>query len=131
MIRDAIRYPNEDRIQRPRDFGRGFAIDGQKLQCFAFVLQNNAGTIRHVFLNDISVVPNKGAFFDKIIGAKPDSNYTNTPTVSASVDFDGGGGIVSGATDHFYFNTEDQSYPSFIELSSLEFYSGNVVRPDA
>jgi hypothetical protein len=93
------------------------------------VLQNNAGTIRHVFLNDISVVPNKGAYFDRIIGARPDSNYVNTPTVSASVDFVGGGGIVSGALDHFYFNTEEQNHASMIEMSMLEFYSGNVVRP--
>lgn len=131
----ARRLANVDRFERLVDFRRGVFFDGQKLQAFVLTLRNTAGVLEHTFSSDSYVAPTNGpdhlpAYAERIIARSPIGAFANTPTVSPSVAFVNGGGIISGNTNTFCFNTNDHpGRIASVVWANVIYYDGNVTRP--
>lgn len=124
---------NRRRASTYQNFQQGLAYQGQKLQKFMLSLRNSGGVIQHKLVGDQNfdlTNPDPTPMFgDRIFRDGPRVlNWVNTPTLSGSVEFANGGGIYTGATDRFVFDTLDQQQPLQIALVDIAYYSGNVTR---
>lgn len=125
---------NRRRAPGLENFQQGVAIDGQKLQSFMLSLRNSGGVIQHKLVGDQNfdlTNPDPTPLFgDRIFrDGQRVLNWANTPTLSGAVQFVNGGGIYTGATDRFVFDTLDQRQTTQIAIASLSYYSGNVAIP--
>jgi len=98
--------------------------------------RNSGGVIQHKLVGDQNfdlTNPDPTPMFgDRIYRDGPRmSNWANTPTLSGSVEFVNCGGIYTGATDRFVFDTLDQKQATQFALVQVCYYSGNVTRPRA
>jgi hypothetical protein len=125
---------NVQRFERLVDFRNGLFFDGQKFQTFLLVVRNNGGTIQHTIAADPNATPpfapdRMPLYAEKILGRNWDGSFSNTPTVSASVDFVNGGGLLTGNTMRFIFNTAHQDITALIGFAQVIYYDGNSSRP--
>jgi hypothetical protein len=93
-------------------------VKGYKLQAFTLRIVNTAGVIQH------SIFATSTAFATTITGAT--ATLANTPTVDAATPFVSGGGLMSGATENFVFDTATAQGVEIIGVASVEFYSAGA-----
>jgi len=135
MLGLSLTLPNVQRIRRLVDLCGGLYLNGLKFQSFHLHIRNSGGVLQQAFSSDGYNVPTNGidhipAYADRIFCKAVDFGWTTLPTLSSVVDFGtGGGGILSGSLQQYFFNTEGMYWRGLAAFAKVVYHDANVNYP--